>query len=134
MRKLLLLALFLLPTSAFAIVCGLPVASPVAGTYTSAQSVSLTDASGCQICYTTDGTAPAGSAGNCTAGNYYTAAIAVNVTTTIKAMATLSGYSNSATVTVPYTINLPTGPPPQPSVFEVGTMTPIVQPRKARAG
>jgi uncharacterized repeat protein (TIGR03803 family) len=79
-----------------------PVFAPVAGTYTAAQSVTITDStSGATIYYTTNGTTPT------TSSTKYTGAIAVPATETIKAIATATGYSSSATASATYTINLP---------------------------
>ena len=80
-----------------------PVFSPAAGTYTAAQSVTLSDATaGATIYYTTDGSTPT------TASSKYTAAIAVASTETIKAIAAATGYSSSAVASATYTINIPT--------------------------
>lgn len=85
-----------------------PTASPVAGTYTSTQSVTLSDATGgASICYTTDGSTPtAPVAGTCSGGTTltYSSAITVATTTTIKAIGTLSGDTNSAVGTFAYII------------------------------
>ena len=76
-----------------------PAFSPAAGTYTSAQSVTLSDAtSGAAIYYTTDGSTPTISS------TPYTGPISVTQTTTINAMATASGLSNSPVATATYTI------------------------------
>jgi galactose oxidase-like protein/chitobiase/beta-hexosaminidase-like protein/glyoxal oxidase-like protein len=78
-----------------------PVFSPRAGTYNSAQSVTISDAvSGSAIYYTTDGTTPT------TASNRYTGAITVSPSRTLKAIATAPGYSNSAVATAAYTISV----------------------------
>lgn len=77
-----------------------PVFNPVGGTYTSAQTVTLTcSTSGAQIRYTTDGTEPTSSSA------LYSSALTVSATTTIKAKAFVSGMTSSATVTQTYTIN-----------------------------
>jgi hypothetical protein len=76
-----------------------PTFSPAGGTYTSAQSVTLADAtSGATIYYTTNGTTPT------TSSTKYTAAIKVSATETIEAIAVASGYTNSAVATATYTI------------------------------
>ncbi|GAB4437869.1 MAG: hypothetical protein OHK0011_20780 [Turneriella sp.] len=85
-----------------------PTFSPVAGTYTSAQNVTLsTTTSGATICYRTDGTDPtAPTAGTCGAGsNTYSSAINITMTTTVKALATKSGMTNSTVVSATYTID-----------------------------
>ena len=73
-----------------------------AGTYTSPQTVTITDAtSGATIYYTTNGTAPTASS------TQYAEAIAVSSTETIQAIAVASGYSSSTVASATYTINLP---------------------------
>ena len=82
-----------------------PTFSPAAGTYTSAQSVTISDTTaGAQIRYTTDGTTPTASS------TLYSGAISVTSTKTIKAIAIASGYTNSAVASAAYTINIT---PPQ---------------------
>ncbi len=76
-----------------------PVFSPVAGTYSSTQSVTITDSTpGATIHYTTNGSNPT------TSSTRYTGAITVSATETIKAIATASGYSQSSVATAAYTI------------------------------
>jgi hypothetical protein len=76
-----------------------PVLSPEAGTYTSTQSVTISDAtSGATIYYTTNGTTPT------TSSVKYTSAVVVSATETIKAIAVASGYTNSAVAAATYTI------------------------------
>ena len=76
-----------------------PVFSPISGRYTSAQSVTITDATaGAAIYYTTNGTTPI------TASPLYTGPIAVASTETLKAMGAASGYSNSSVATATFTI------------------------------
>src|SRR5208283_2376674 len=80
-----------------------PTFNPAAGTYTSAQSVTISDTtSGATIYYTTDGTTPT------TDSPVYSSPIPVNSTETIEAIAAASGFSNSAVASATYTINLPT--------------------------
>jgi|GEM_PF-3626065 len=83
-----------------------PTASPAAGAYSGAQTVSLSDTtSGATICYTTNGSAPtATTPGTCSNGTIYTSPIAVSATATIRAIATLSGSTNSPVLTSTYTI------------------------------
>ena len=77
-----------------------PVFKPVAGTYSSAQSVTITDpTAGATIYYTTHGTTPPA------ASTKYTAAITVKATQTIKAIGIETGYTSSAVATAAYTIN-----------------------------
>ena len=81
-----------------------PTFTPVAGTYTTAQNVTLTcETSGATIKYTTDGSTPT------VASATYTGAINIAATTTLKAIATKSGMNDSAIATAAYVINIPTG-------------------------
>ncbi|MBE0605157.1 MAG: chitobiase/beta-hexosaminidase C-terminal domain-containing protein, partial [Deltaproteobacteria bacterium] len=77
-----------------------PTFSPVAGTYASAQSVTLsTSTPGATIRYTTDGSTPTS-----TVGTVYSGPVAVSATTTIRAIAYLTGWANSAVASAAYTI------------------------------
>jgi hypothetical protein len=77
-----------------------PTFSPVAGTYSSTQSVTISDTTaGATIYYTTDGSTPT------TSSTKYTGAISVAATTTIRAIASATGFSNSAVASATYTIN-----------------------------
>ncbi len=75
-----------------------PVLSPAPSTYTTAQSVTLTAASGATIYYTLDGTLPT------LGSSVYAAPLAVSATTTVKAMAVKSGSLTSAVASGTYTI------------------------------
>lgn len=78
-----------------------PTFSPVAGTYTSVQSVELSCATdGATIYYTTNGDTPDNTS------TPYTSAISVGETMTIKAIA-IKESESSAVATATYTINLP---------------------------
>lgn len=84
--------------------CATPTFTPVAGAYTSAQSVTIgCETAGATIYYTTDGTAPT------TSSSVYSTAIPVSTTTTIKAMAAKAGNSNSDVATATYAILAHTG-------------------------
>jgi hypothetical protein len=85
-------------------VAATPTLSPAAGTYTSAQSVTISDTtSGATIYYTTNGTTPT------TGSTVYSSSspVAVSSSETIEAVATASGYSTSAVGSAAYVINLP---------------------------
>ena len=83
-----------------------PTFSPVAGSYTSAQTVTISDATqSATIYYAINATPVPGGAGT----TQYTSPIPVSSTETIEAIATASGFSNSAVASATYTI---TGPPP----------------------
>ncbi|MCD1257275.1 family 16 glycosylhydrolase [Paenibacillus athensensis] len=77
-----------------------PTFSPGGGTYTSAQSVTLSSStSGATIKYTTDGSTPT------SASATYSGAINVASSQTIKAIAVKSGMTDSAVASASYTIN-----------------------------
>ncbi len=76
-----------------------PTFSPAAGTYASAQSVTISDTTpGAQIFYTTDGSPPT------TSSARYAGPIAVATTTTVRAVATATGYLTSPVASAGYTI------------------------------
>jgi Bacterial Ig-like domain (group 3)/Chitobiase/beta-hexosaminidase C-terminal domain len=90
-----------------------PTFSPAAGTYTSAQAVSLSDAtSGATIYYTTNGATPT------TSSTMYTGPIAVSSTETLEAIAVATGDTNSAVASAAYTISSSAS---QPTNFAIGT-------------
>jgi len=90
-------------SSAYTLRVGTPLLSRSGGTYTSAQSVIISDSTpGATIFYTTNGSTPTTSS-----TPYDNTAIPVNQTTTIKAIAVLSGWSNSNTVSAAYTLKVP---------------------------
>ncbi len=83
-----------------------PTFSPGAGTYTSTQTVTIRDATtGSTIYYTINGSTPT------TSSTRYTAAVTVSASETLKAIATASGYSQSAVGTAVYTITPPAATP-----------------------
>jgi hypothetical protein len=77
-----------------------PAFSPIAGTYSGAQSVKITDTTaGATMYYTTDGSAPT------TSSTKYTGAISVTASETINAIAVASGHTNSPVATATFTID-----------------------------
>lgn len=79
-----------------------PTFSPVGGTFSTAQTVTISDATaGAAIYYTTDGGTPT------TSSTHYTVPITVSSTKTIKAIATATGCSSSAVASATYTITTP---------------------------
>jgi hypothetical protein len=84
----------------FTVVAATPTFSPAGGNYLTAQTVTMsTTTSGASIRYTTDGTAPSD-----TVGTVYSGPVTVSATTTLKAIAYASGYTNSAVATAVYNI------------------------------
>jgi|GEM_PF-1807668 len=77
-----------------------PTFSPAGGTYSSAQTVTISSAtSGAAIYYTTDGTTPT------SGSSLYSSPITVSSSTTLKAIAVKSGMTTSSAATAAYTIN-----------------------------
>jgi len=77
-----------------------PTFSPAGGTYTSAQTVTLTDSTiGAKIYYTTNGATPTASS------TVYSGPITVSSTETIEAIAAASGYLSSAVASATYTFS-----------------------------
>ncbi len=82
-----------------------PIFSPVAGTYSVAQSVTIScTTAGADIYYTADGSTPTASS------TKYTGVIDVSLTKTIKAIAIKSGMTDSTVASAAYTINIPPVP------------------------
>ncbi|MFF7199058.1 chitobiase/beta-hexosaminidase C-terminal domain-containing protein [Streptomyces sp. NPDC008079] len=76
-----------------------PTFSPAGGTFSSAQSVTISDAtSGASIRYTLDGSTPTVSS------TLYSAPLNISASTTVKAIGIKSGSTNSAVATASYTI------------------------------
>jgi hypothetical protein len=83
-----------------------PAFSVATGTYTTTQTVTISDATaGATIYYTTNGTAPT------TSSTVYSGPITVSSTETLEAIATASGYSTSAVASATYTITPPAATP-----------------------
>jgi hypothetical protein len=78
-----------------------PTFAPAAGSYTNAQSVTLSDSTaGAVIYYTTDGTTPTTGSLKYSSGT----SVQISSTTTLKAIAAASGYSTSGVTSGTYTI------------------------------
>src|SRR3989344_3229565 len=80
-----------------------PTASPAAGTYTSAQSVTLTASGSSSVRYTADGSTP-----SCSVGTVYSSAISVGSSLTLKAIACYPSNNSSSVTSSAYTINIST--------------------------
>jgi hypothetical protein len=76
-----------------------PTFSPVGASYSSAQMVSLSGSTAGAIYYTTDGSTPT------TSSSKYSTALPISSSTTIQAIATASGYINSAVGSATYIIS-----------------------------
>jgi hypothetical protein len=99
-----------LPYTVTAPTAATPAFSPPPGTYTSAQTVSLsTSTAGATIFYTTDGSTPT------TSSAVYSAPISVAASETIQAIASAPNYLTSAVASGAYTINYPTAITTQPA-------------------
>src|SRR5258707_3976811 len=85
-----------------------PTFSPVAGTYTPSQTVTVSSAtSSTTIYYTTNGSTPTTSSSSVASGG----TITVAASETLKAMAVATGYNNSAVASASYTIQVPASTP-----------------------
>lgn len=89
-----------------------PTFSPVAGTYASTQTVTIsTTTSGATICYTTDGSTPtANGAGTCTHGTTYSGPVLVSSSLTLKAVGSKNLFTDSSVSSAAYVINLVAAP------------------------
>jgi len=92
-----------------------PTFTPAAGTYTTAQSVAISDATaGSTIYYTTNGVTPT------TTSTVYSGPVAVNASETIQAIAVKTGSSNSAAASATYTIAPASSAVPAPTFSPAG--------------
>jgi hypothetical protein len=111
------LSMFGIPICLFMICCGAarasaapasatlpaPTFNTAAGAYSSSQSVTMSDAAGGGIYYTTDGSIPT------TSSSVYSGPIAVGSSETLQAIAARSGYTSSPVATAAYTIGAGAG-------------------------
>jgi hypothetical protein len=93
-------------SAAYTLQAATPVISPPSGTYSTVQTVTISDAtSGAQIFYTTDGTTPT------TSSAQYAGSITVNTSETVNAIAVASGFSTSAIASAVYLLEPPAPAP-----------------------
>jgi hypothetical protein len=86
-----------------------PTFSPVAGSYSSAQTVTIsTSSSGAIICYNTTGSPATDGTTGCTTGTLYTSPVTVSASETLYAVAGGTGYTDSAVGSAAYTIMVST--------------------------
>ncbi len=101
-----------------------PIFNPAPGTYTTAQSVTITTTTtGASIRYTTDGSTPTE-----TNGTLYSAPVNISATTTLQAIAYASGFTDSTVTSGTYTILLPAAAPvfsPAPGTYTSPQMVTI---------
>jgi len=91
-----------------------PTFSPVAGTYSSTQTVTISTTTPLAVlCYTTDGSTPTESLNLCSGGttSTYSTPISVATTQTVKAIGTLAGSTDSLVGSAAYTISAGTPAP-----------------------
>ena len=81
-----------------------PTFSPVAGTYSSTQSVTISTALGGVICYNTTGSPATNGTTGCTTGTHYTSPVSVSTSETLYAVAGGTGYTDSTVGSAAYTI------------------------------
>jgi hypothetical protein len=85
-----------------------PTFSPATGTYTGAQTVTISQTQGLTRCYTTDGSTPTSNgSGSCAHGTQYSGPITVGISETLKAIGIASGWTDSAVASAAYVILYP---------------------------
>lgn len=103
-------------SAAYSIKCSSPVFSPIAGTYSTVQNVSITSATaGTTIRFTTDGSTPSQSN-----GTVYSSSVVISTTTNLQAIAYKTGNLDSDISSGSYTILSPTEAPvfsPSPGTY-----------------
>ena len=97
--------------------CAAPTFNPAAGTFTTSATVTIsTSTGGATIRYTTNGTTPSE-----TIGTVYSSAVSITATSTLQAIAYLSGMADSPITSGVYTIQVLATPTFNPAA---GTFTP----------
>jgi hypothetical protein len=93
-------------------VASTPTFSPVAGSYSSTQNVTISSASGgAVICYNTTGSPATNGSTGCTTGTHYTTAVSVSTSETLYAVAGGTGFTDSTVGSAAYTIGAAAGTP-----------------------
>jgi hypothetical protein len=82
-----------------------PTFSPVAGSYSGTQTVTISASTGGVICYNTTGSPATNGTTGCTTGTLYTGTVSVASTETLYAVAGGTGYMDSAVGSAAYTIS-----------------------------
>lgn len=91
---------------------GTPTFSPVAGTYSGAQAITIsTSSGGAIICYSTTVTPATNGTTGCTTGTLYAGPVAITTTSTLSAVAGGTGFTDSSVGSAAYTINNPPAAP-----------------------
>jgi hypothetical protein len=106
-----------------------PTFSPAGGTFSTAQTVTISDAtSGAAIHYTTNGSTPTASSAT------YSSALTISATTTVKAIAVKSGSTDSAVASATFTIGTtPAACPAQSDTPDFGPNVHIFDPSMGNA-
>jgi hypothetical protein len=108
-----------------------PTFSLAAGSYTGAQSVTISSSStgaGAIICYSFTGSPRTNGAGGCAAGTLYSGAVSVSTSETLSAVAGGTGFTDSAVGSAAYIITVPVTP-----TFALSASTPAAVPKGSPA-
>ncbi len=106
-----------------------PTFTPSSEAFYPSVSVTLSASAGATICYTTDGSTPTAASGSCTHGVSTPNPVTISATTTINAIASESGFTNSSvgsatyTLTPPNTLNPPALSPSSESFYPTASVT-----------
>jgi hypothetical protein len=103
-----------------------PTFSPAAGTYSSNQTVTISQSQSLAMCYTTDGSTPTSNgSGSCSHGTLYSTTVTVSVNETLKAIGMASGWTDSSVGSAAYVLkgSAPTFSPAAGSYGTAQTVT-----------